>query len=108
MPDSLLNFLPVVAEDADSVRGRYDADANAGLDPADPAFVDTTEGGFYWDLTQGSVLENVRLWDFLGTEMVAAMFPGTAWGDYLDLHGETINLPRLDEVEATAQVLFVG
>jgi uncharacterized phage protein gp47/JayE len=95
-------------EDAQSVRARFDADANAGRDPADPAYVDTTEGGFYWDLTQVSVLECVRLWDFLGTEMVAAMFPGTAWGDYLDMHGETLNLPRNDEVPATGAVMFSG
>lgn len=108
MPDAFINFLPVTAEDADTVRARFNADANAGLDPSDPAFIDTTEGGFFWDLTQPGVLESVRLWDFLGTEMVAAMFPGTSWGDYLDLHGETINLPRDDEVEATATVLFAG
>lgn len=108
MPDSFLSFLPLNAENANSVRARFNADANAGLDPADPAFIDTTEGGFFWDATQPAVLEAARLWDMLGTEMVAAMFPGTAWGDYLDLHGETINLPRNDEVQATGSVLFVG
>lgn len=108
MPDTLLAFLPVTAEDADSVRARFDADANAGLDPSDPSYLDTTEGGFYWDLTQAAVLEAVRLWDFLGTEVVAAAFPGTAWGDYLDMHGETVNLPRDDEVQATGTVLFTG
>lgn len=108
MPDTLLSFLPVIGEDADSVRARYDADANAGLDPSDPAYADTTEGGFFWECTQPSVLEAVRLWGFLGTEVVAAAFPGTAWGDYLDLHGETLDLPRLDEVQATGDVLFTG
>lgn len=108
MPDTFLSFLPVVAEDADSVRARFNADANAGLDPADPAFIDTTEGGFFWDLTQGAVLEAVRLWDLLGTEIVAASFPGTAWGDYLDLHAETVGLERGDAVPATGRVLFTG
>jgi len=108
MPDTFLSFLPVVAEDADSVRARFNADANAGLDPSDPSFIDTTEGGFFWDLTQPAVLECVRLWDFLGTEMVMAAFPGTAWGSYLDAHGETVNLPRNDEVAASGTVLFTG
>jgi uncharacterized phage protein gp47/JayE len=54
------------------------------------------------------VLECVRLWDLIGTEMVAASFPGTAWGDYLDLHGETVSLTRDDEVAATGRVEFVG
>lgn len=108
MPDTILDFLPIVSEDIDSVRARFDADANAGLDPADPSYIDTTEGGFYWDLTQPAVIECVRLWDFLGTEVVAAAFPGTAWGDYLDRHGATVSLPRDDEVQATGVVLFTG
>lgn len=108
MADTFLGFLPVVSEDADSVRRRFNADANAGLDPFDGAFIDTTEGGFFWDLTQPAVLECARLWDFLGTEMVAAAFPGTAWGDWLDMHGETVNLPRNNEVAATGTVVFTG
>lgn len=94
-------------EDADSVRARFNADATAGLDPTNPRYPDLTEGGMYWDCTQGAVLECVRLWDSM-TEMLAAMFPGTAWGEYLDLHGETLTLPRKDEVAASGEVLFSG
>jgi uncharacterized phage protein gp47/JayE len=108
MPDAFISFTPLVVENIDSVRARMNADANAGLDPADPNFQDTTEGGFFWDMTQAAAMEAVRLWDLLGTETVAAAFPGTAWGDYLDLHGETINVPRLDEVQSTGIVLFTG
>lgn len=108
MADNFLTLLPMISEDADSVRARFNADATAGLDPSDPDFVDTTVGGPFWDLTQPGVLEAVRLWDILGTEFVAAAFPATAWGDFLDLHGETVNLPRADEVQATGSVLFSG
>lgn len=108
MADDFLSFLPVTEEDADSVRARFDSDANAGLGPTDPGFLDTTVGGFYWDLTQPCVLECVRLWDLLGTEVVAAAFPGTAWGDYLDSHGETVGLLRRDEAASRGIVLFVG
>lgn len=107
MPDDFINFLPVVQEDIDSVRARFDGDATASLDPSDPRYPDLTPGGFYWDTTQPCVIECVRLWDAL-TEAVAAQFPGTAWGEYLDLHGETINVPRKDEVAASGEVLFAG
>lgn len=107
MPTDFLDLLPIVIEDADTVRSRFDLDANAGLDPADSRYKDLTPGGFYWDATQPGVLECVRLWDTI-TEMVAAMFPGTAWGEYLDNHGETINVGRKDEARAAGLVSFVG
>jgi uncharacterized phage protein gp47/JayE len=107
MPTAFLNFPPLDLADANSVRARFDTDATAGLDPTDPRYPDLTVGGMYWDCTQPGVLEAVRLWGGF-TEAVAALFPGTAWGEYLDLHGETINLPRKDEVAANGEVLFAG
>lgn len=103
-----LTFLPLYAETVDRIRARFDADINAGLLPTDEAFVDTREGGFYWDLTQVIGLEIARLWDSIGSETVAAAFPSVAWGEYLDEHGATFNLPRQPATPASAEVLFVG
>lgn len=102
------DFLPIFQETIASIRARLDADVNAGLDPNDPAFLDTTEGGIYHDLSQTLALEIERQWDALSTEVPAAMFPAYAWGPYLDEHGVTINLPRKDQVKATGEVTFTG
>ena len=105
---SLLDFLPLFRETADSIRGRLDADVNAGVDPLSDNYLDTTEGGFYWDLTQVVVLEIERLLDMLATEVPAAAFPQYAWGDYLDEHGEVLSLIRKAAAKATGQVVFSG
>lgn len=102
------DFLPLVAEDTNTIRARLDADANAGVDPSDDAFIDTTEGGFYWDLTQAPVLELDRLWDFLGTEVPSAMFPAYAFGDYLDDWGVSLGVARKDAAAASGEVTFTG
>jgi uncharacterized phage protein gp47/JayE len=107
VPD-LVEFVPIFDEDADSIRARMFADVNAGLGPDDPAFLDTTPGGFLWDLSGASVLEIERLWDAVGTEMIAACFPAYAWGTYLDEHALTLGMVRKDAVAATGEVTFVG
>jgi uncharacterized phage protein gp47/JayE len=104
----LTEFVPIFNEDADSIRARMFADVNAGLNPDDPAFLDTTPGGFLWDLSGASVLEIERLWDAVGSEMVAACFPAYAWGTYLDEHALTLGMVRKDAVPATGEVTFAG
>lgn len=104
----VLDFEPLRIETAAIIRGRLDADVNLGIEQDDPAYLDTTEGGVYWDMTQGFVLICERLWDFAATVMPAACFPTTAWGEYLDLHGITIGLDRKEEVKATGEVTFSG
>lgn len=103
-----LDLIPLVTETIDSIRARMDADANAGLLPTDTGYIDTTEGGAYFDLTQPAALEAERLWDFLGTEVVAAMFAQSAWGTYLDQHAEQLGLVRKEPAAATGQVTFTG
>lgn len=100
--------IPLLSTTVEEVRARVDADANAGLDPDDDRFIDTTEGGFYWDLTQPCILEIARLWDFASSEVPAAIYVASSWGENLDDHGETINVPRKDEAYATGEVTFTG
>jgi uncharacterized phage protein gp47/JayE len=97
-----------VRETVETVRARLDVDANAGVAPTDQGYIDTTEGGAYYDLTQPAALEAERLWDFLATEVVAAMFVQSAWGDYLDMHGEMLGVPRKPASLATGEVTFTG
>jgi uncharacterized phage protein gp47/JayE len=84
------------------------ADANAGLQPDDPAYLDTTPGGFFYDIVNTAVLEIDRLWDAAGAEMIAAAFPAYAWGTYLDEHALTVGLTRKPAVRAVGEVTFTG
>ena len=101
-------FPPPTSETVETIRSRVDADANAGVDPESEEFLDTTPGGFWWDLTQAVVLELDRVYDFAGTEVPAAMISASSWGDYLDLHGEAVGLERREAVAATGEVTFTG
>lgn len=105
MPD-LADFLPLVTETVASIRNRVDADVNAGLSVTDADYVDTVEGGMYHTLTQPLILEIGRLYDVVATEAIAATYPAFSWGDYLDLLGESVGVPRKDAVAATGQVTF--
>lgn len=104
---SLLDFPPLFVETLDKIRARLNADANAGSAPQDASFLDTTPGGFWYDLTQAPALEMERMWDSLN-ELAASMFLPFAWGIYLDLHGSTMALPRKGAVAATGVVTFTA
>jgi hypothetical protein len=100
------DFLPVRREDLATIRPRVDADMVAG-DPPQSA-LDLTPGLPAWDLTQAILLEVERLWDFAATEVPAVMFVTYAWGEYLDMHGEVLNLPRKAAAPASGVVRFTG
>jgi len=104
----LIDFLPLVNENVDSIRARLDADANAGVDPTSADFIDTTPGGFWFDITQAAVLEMARLWDMAATEVPAVAFPAYAWGDYLDDHADALGLTRKTATAASGVVRFTG
>jgi uncharacterized phage protein gp47/JayE len=104
----LTDFIPVRYESLDTIRARLDADANAGIPPTDDRFMDLTPGGWYWDLTNVFALECERMWNFLATEVVAAIFPSFSWGDYLDEWGVTLNLPRKPASQATGTLYLDG
>jgi uncharacterized phage protein gp47/JayE len=107
LPD-FSEFIPIFQETPDRIRARMFADVNAGLDPNDPDFLDTTPGGLVWDLVSADVLEIERLWDAVGSEMIAAMLPAYAWGTYLDEHAATVGLTRKPAVPSAGTVTFTG
>lgn len=104
----ITDFVPVRVEDLDSIIARIDADLNAGVDPEDDAFIDTTPGTFYADIRTAFALEIERLWDTATTDTVAASLVDYAWGDYLDAHGATLSVARKDAVASTGEVTFTG
>lgn len=104
----LTRFLRIREETLDTIIARLDADVNAGVAPDDDAFIDTTEGTWYADLRTAFALECERLWDMASKDTIAASMVEFAWGDYLDAHGASINLPRNDETTAVGEVTFTG
>lgn len=104
----LLELLPLRRETPDTVRARFDASVNAGVSPADAAYVDTTAGSIYWDVTQTVLLEFVRIYEVVTVEMVAASLVWYAWGTYLDLHGQGAGVPRKAAVASSGEVTFIG
>lgn len=104
----LADFIPLRTENLDTIIARIDADINAGVDPEDDRFIDTTPGGFYSDIRTAFALEIERLWDVATTDTVAASLVEYAWGSYLDAHGQTLDVTRNDSVAATGSVTFTG
>lgn len=104
----LADFIPIRVEDIDSIIARIDADLNAGVDPEDDAYIDTTPGTFYADVRTAIALELERLWDVATADTVAASLVDYAWGDYLDAHGATLTVPRREAVASTGEVTFTG
>jgi uncharacterized phage protein gp47/JayE len=104
----ITDFLPVIQETADSIRARVDADVNAGLSPSDAAYIDTTPGGMYYDLTQGIILEIERAYDTMGTDIPASFLPLYSWGTYLDELGFTVGIERNDAARADGVVSITG
>jgi uncharacterized phage protein gp47/JayE len=105
---TLAEFAPLRAESVDTIRARVDAGVNAGLDPVDPRWTDTTPGGFFWDHTQVLSLEAELLWDFASTELPASFFLPFSWGIYLDYWGELLGVGRKDEARAIGEVTFTN
>jgi uncharacterized phage protein gp47/JayE len=104
---NILDFIPPFQETIDMIRARLNADANSGVAPDDPAFLDPAPGGFFWDLTQAPALEQERQYEALN-EALAATFPQYAWGTYLDEHALVVGLTRNDSVAASGVVTFTG
>lgn len=105
----LLDLLPLYGDESEeTIRARWIAWANEGVSPLDFHYVDTRDGGF-WSLTvTPGIREFARLYDFMGTEVVAASHPVYAWGDYLDDHAVVFGLERLPPTHAEGFVVFYG
>jgi uncharacterized phage protein gp47/JayE len=101
-------FVPLRDESIDTIRARIDAGVNAGLDPGDPRWQDTTPGGFFWDHTQAAALEAELLWDMASMELPASFFLPFSWGTYLDYWGEILTVDRKDAAFASGALTFTN
>lgn len=105
---ALAEFAPLRSESIDTIRARVDAGVNAGLDPADPSWRDTTPAGFFWDHTQTMALEAELLWDMASVELPASVFLPFSWGIYLDYWGALLSVPRKDAAAASGEATFTN
>lgn len=105
IPD-LLDFIPLFDEDEASVWGRIADWANEEVEPTDPGWVDTREGGFFWINTRPVSKEIARLYDRAGSEAPAAAQPLWTWGPYLETWAEVFELEREAATAAVGTVTF--
>jgi uncharacterized phage protein gp47/JayE len=111
MADETVELTPLYpGEDEAAIFARWVAWANEGLDPALNAdeWVDTREGSHWHRHVMPGVREFAKVYDLLGTEVVAAGIPVWSWGTYLDDHAEVQSLVRLAATPAAGEVLFTG
>lgn len=73
-----------------------------------PADIDDTPGGFPYDFTMPAAIEKS---DFIQYYLVRALqiaFPQFSWGDWLDYHGQQVNLTRHKAKRAKGKLLLAG
>ncbi len=107
MPDPSA-LAPLFAEDVDTIHRRLLADVNAGREPNDPDWVDTTPGGWLSEQLRVAALEFERLWDAISQELPAAGMVAYAWGPFLDAHAEGYGLERKPASFASVVAQFTG
>lgn len=97
-----------VTDDEATIRDRWDAWANEGLTLADPNRIDTREGSIFQITTEPGVREAARIYDRMGTEVVAASSALYAFLSYLDDQAESRGLERLAATQADGTATFTG
>lgn len=106
MADVLTPLYPEETEG--TIAQRWKDWANEDVDPGDDDYVDTEVGSLWWLLTRTGIREFARVYDLMGTEVIAASFPQFAWGTYLDDHAERQGIDRNEATAAGGDVVFSG
>jgi len=73
-----------------------------------PADLDTSEGSFFWDVARPVAIEKAEMIEFQLNETLKVCFPQWAYGEYLDLHAEMVELQRRPAVPASGYVTVTG
>lgn len=108
--EDFLDFLPLFPLDTEeTILERWRAWTNEGVSVEDvDEWVDVREGSFvHMALALGS-REAARIYDLMGTEYPASVFPLYSWGEYLDDLAIGYTLERLAATPAGGIVTFFG
>lgn len=83
---AVLGVIPLFPEETEEAIGeRYAQWANEGLTPEDAdEWVDVRPGSYWYLGTRPGIRQDARIYDVMGTDYVAAVFPLWSWGTYLD------------------------
>jgi uncharacterized phage protein gp47/JayE len=73
-----------------------------------PRDIDTTEGGFPWDFTMPTALEKAEALEFHLVETLKIMHPMWAYGEWLDLHAQSVGLERKSANAASCNLTVIG
>ena len=73
-----------------------------------PNDIDDMPGGFPYDFTMPAALEKAELINYHIVRAIMVAFPQYAWDDWLDLHGQQVNLKRHPPQNASGYVNVTG
>lgn len=73
-----------------------------------PADIDNIEGGFPYDFTMPTALEEDEILNFVLIETIKIMFPAWSYGIYMDYHAERCGLTRRAANPASGTVTITG
>lgn len=73
-----------------------------------PADIDDTPGGFPYDFTMPAAIEKSEIVQYHIVRALMAALPQYAWGDWLDLHGQQVNLTRHPARKAKGNLQITG
>lgn len=73
-----------------------------------PADIDNVEGGFPFDFTMPTALEEDELINFVLIETLKIMFPAWAYGQYMDYHAAGVGLTRRAPNHASGTITVTG
>lgn len=105
---SIDDFPVLFQRTEEEIRADFDARANAGVTPDDPAWTDTRAGvSSFWLFTQPAVVEFAAAYDRMN-EIAAASILSTSWGEFLDAHVASFGDERIAAVRATGVLRFEG
>lgn len=73
-----------------------------------PADIDNIEGGFPYDFTMPTALEEDELINFILIETLKIMFPAWSYGQYMDYHAAGVGLTRRAPNHASGTITITG
>ncbi len=89
-------------------RGETAEQIQARMMEALPADIDNVEGGFPYDFTMPTALEEDELINFILIETLKIMFPAWSYGQYMDYHAAGVGLTRRAPNHASGTITVTG